>query len=271
MLSIRNDKLNYCIGYINVSGVPYFKGKDITTILGYKNTRDAIIKHVDTDDKEQLKNLGSRESRLLTGNEKKTIMINESGLYSLILSSKLPTAKAFKRWVTSEVLPSIRKSGYYSTGHKYYNNLTFHIESERDLQSKVVQFIKKRYPTSIFTASLGELQDTPSKRISSFEMGYLKGSPDLIVHNLHKIYSGLVIEFKTPKGKGKVSAEQLKMLEMYEHNGFKTLLSNDYDLIVETILNYFQDVRLRCNHCSGKFRTWNSLNNHIKHFHKMST
>ena len=85
---------------------PWFAGKDVAAALGYSNTKDALARHVDTDDK--------RGSRITTpsGTQEMTI-INESGLYSLILSSKLPTAKKFKRWVTSEVLPAIRKTGGY--------------------------------------------------------------------------------------------------------------------------------------------------------------
>ncbi|MDO4721413.1 MAG: BRO family protein [Peptostreptococcaceae bacterium] len=91
-----------------VNGEPYFVGKDIAERLGYTDTNQAIRKHVDEDDKLTRRFDGSGQNREMT-------IINESGLYSLILSSKLPTAKAFKRWVTSEVLPSIRKTGSYKT------------------------------------------------------------------------------------------------------------------------------------------------------------
>ena len=91
---------------MEINGEPYFVGKDVAEILGYANTSKALIDHVDDEAKlnnETLSSLGQRGGWL----------INESGLYSLILSSKLPTAKKFKRWVTSEVIPSIRKNGYY--------------------------------------------------------------------------------------------------------------------------------------------------------------
>lgn len=89
-------------------GEPYFVGKDVADILGYADTDQAIRKHVDEEDKLTRRFNGSGQNREMT-------IINESGLYSLILSSKLPAAKKFKRWVTSEVLPSIRKTGSYST------------------------------------------------------------------------------------------------------------------------------------------------------------
>ncbi|WP_337520801.1 Bro-N domain-containing protein [Mitsuokella jalaludinii] len=94
-----------------VDGEPWFVGKDIALALGYINTKDALSRHVDADDK------GGARITTPSGEQEMTI-INESGLYSLVLSSKLPTAKKFKRWVTSEVLPTIRKTGGYSMKQK---------------------------------------------------------------------------------------------------------------------------------------------------------
>ena len=91
-------------------GQPFFIGKDVATALGYNNTRDALRKHVDDEDK------GTVAIRD-TAYETRAIVINESGLYSLVLASKLPQAKVFKRWVTSEVLPQIRKTGGYIPTH----------------------------------------------------------------------------------------------------------------------------------------------------------
>ena len=91
-----------------INDEPYFVGKDVAQTLGYKNTRKALIDHVDEEDK------GVTNRDTLGGKQDLTI-INESGLYSLILKSKLPSAKKFKRWVTSEVLPTIRKHGMYAT------------------------------------------------------------------------------------------------------------------------------------------------------------
>lgn len=94
---------------IIVNEEPYFVGKDVAEVLGYQKPRNALTTHVDGDDKKDAPIQGD-----LGGTQTMTI-INESGLYSLILKSKLPTAKKFKRWVTSEVLPSIRKNGMYAT------------------------------------------------------------------------------------------------------------------------------------------------------------
>lgn len=95
-----------------IDGEPYFVGKDIAEILGYAKSRNAIKNHVDDEDKKDAPIQGD-----LGGTQTMTV-INESGLYSLILSSKLPTAKKFKHWVTSEVLPAIRKHGGYLTDEK---------------------------------------------------------------------------------------------------------------------------------------------------------
>ena len=98
-----------------IDGIPYFVGKDVAEALGYKDTRHAIRDHVDPEDKRSVSNLD--EGRITPpsngGYGDTAILINESGVYSLIFGSKLPTAKQFKHWVTSEVLPSIRKTGMY--------------------------------------------------------------------------------------------------------------------------------------------------------------
>ena len=167
----------------------WFKAVAVATILRYKNTMKSIRDHVDPEDKRKLSELGPKskqnetfwlkkasESKAsktdpLKRNEGNTIYINESGLYSPILRSKLESARAFKRWVTKDVLPSIRKTGRYiydDMNHKYSDCLTFRIESETELRVKlVVSFLKKRHPHSIFTATLGENQDTSVKRVES--------------------------------------------------------------------------------------------------------
>lgn len=93
---------------VEIDGTPWLVGKDVAVALGYKNPRDAITRHVDAEDKGVVKHD-------TPSGEQEMLIINESGLYSLILSSKMPKAKAFKRWVTSEVLPAIRKNGAYES------------------------------------------------------------------------------------------------------------------------------------------------------------
>ncbi|HFL0892170.1 phage antirepressor [Enterococcus faecium] len=117
---------------ILVNDEPYFVGKDVAEILGYSKPRNAISTHVDEEDKQDAPIQGD-----LGGKQKMTI-INESGLYSLILKSKLPSAKKFKRWVTSEVLPQIRKHGMYATD-ELLNNPDLLIEVATKLKEERTQ------------------------------------------------------------------------------------------------------------------------------------
>lgn len=102
---------------VEIDGTPWLVGKDVAVALGYKNPTKAIIAHVDDEDKrlEMLPQEAEAQNGTLPSGSTKTALINESGLYSLILSSKMPKAKAFKHWVTSEVLPAIHKTGAYES------------------------------------------------------------------------------------------------------------------------------------------------------------
>ena len=101
---------------VEIDGQPWLVGKDVAVALGYKNPGKAIIAHVDEEDKRlEMLPQGADSQNGNVSPSSKTALINESGLYSLILSSKMPKAKAFKRWVTSEVLPAIRKNGVYES------------------------------------------------------------------------------------------------------------------------------------------------------------
>lgn len=113
-IQIFNNKEFGEVRTVLIDSEPWFVGKDVAVILGYQNGSRDINRHVDEEDRHKV--------MLFDGNQdKETIIINESGLYSLILSSKMPDAKKFKRWVTSEVIPSVRKNGGYISGQE---NLT---------------------------------------------------------------------------------------------------------------------------------------------------
>ena len=135
-LQIFENKEFGKIRTVEINNEPYFVGKDVADILGYTNAPKAIRDHVDTEDK--------TVNESFTVNGTKGILINESGLYSLILSSKLPTAKKFKRWVTSEVLPSIRKHGLYATDELIANPdiaiAAFQALKEEREQRQLLQF-----------------------------------------------------------------------------------------------------------------------------------
>ena len=108
-LQIFNNEEFGNVRSLMIDNEPWFVGKDVAEALGYKNVRDSLARHIDSDDK--------RDGVVIhdsMGREQKPIIINESGLYSLILSSKLESAKKFKHWVTSEVLPTLRKTGSYA-------------------------------------------------------------------------------------------------------------------------------------------------------------
>lgn len=119
----KNDEFGQ-VRTTTINGEPWFVGKDVADILGYSNPRDAISKHVDDEDK------GVANCDTLGGRQTLSI-INESGLYALIIGSKLPTAKKFKRWVTSEVLPSIRKTGSYTVDPLQKQRLEIDLNNSR--------------------------------------------------------------------------------------------------------------------------------------------
>ena len=132
---------NQQVRTLKINGDPWFVGKDLTDILGYSNSRDALNRHVDPEDKDVAK------LDTLGGKQEQTI-INESGMYSLILSSKLPNAKKFKHWVTSKVLPAIRKNGSYQLPQtpearlKLAMEATIHLDERMTNVEKDVDFIK---------------------------------------------------------------------------------------------------------------------------------
>ena len=111
-LQLFNNPEFGAVRAVEVDGEPWFVGKDVAQALGYNDTDQALRKHVDDEDKLTRRFDGSGQGRSMT-------TINESGLYSLVLSSKLPGAKKFKRWVTAEVLPTIRKTGGYQLPKDY--------------------------------------------------------------------------------------------------------------------------------------------------------
>jgi prophage antirepressor-like protein len=197
--------------------------------------------------------------------------LKEAGLYYFLMRSNKENAKPFQEWVCNDVLPSIRKTGSYEMKSSIRNNEAFKMESEFDLQKKVVHLLEDRYPDCVFIATLGENQNTVSKRIKSSQMGYVGGAPDLVINQPNKRFAGFAIEFKTPTGKGILSHKQSKFLKRYSRMcNYKTLVSNKYDDIFEQIMIYFQSVRIKCEFCNRKFKTSATLSNHERLFHKHS-
>ena len=249
----------------------YFKAVEIATFLQYKNTRKAIRDHVWGINKFTLDEIHRNVSFPHLNQPKQTIFLNEFGLYQLIFSSNMEYAQRFQQWVFT-VIQSIRKTGRYKLNDNNIvkANLTFNLQNEYDLHTQVINFIKVKYPDILMTVANGELQnDTHEKRQKSFLTGYISGTYDLIIMNAHIRYSGFCIEFKSPTGLGVISDAQKIMEQKYQQNNFKTLISNDYNQILYEIIMYMLESRVICIHCKRKFKTMNSLTNHITSFHRL--
>lgn len=139
---------------LEIKNEPYFVGKDVADILGYSNPQKAIRDHVDDEDK-------LTEQIVLSGQNRQMYIINESGLYSLILASRKKEAKAFKRWVTHEVLPSIRKHGAYMTDEVLKEALTspdFLIKLATELKEEREKRIALEIDNNIKAQQIGELK-----------------------------------------------------------------------------------------------------------------
>lgn len=177
---------NHEVRSLLINSEPWFVGKDVADVLGYKNTKDALAKHVDDEDK-----LGSQIAT--SGQNRNMTIINESGLYSLVLSSKLPSAKKFKRWVTSEVLPALRKTGQYQvkelSGQELMAKALIEAQSVLAAKDKQIQEMKPKVVfadavatshTSILVGELAKILkqngiDMGQKRLFAWlrEKGYL--------------------------------------------------------------------------------------------------
>ncbi len=156
-LQIFNSPEFGAIRTIEKDGEPWFVGKDVATILGYAKPLNALATHIDEDD--SLKQ-GLTDNM---GRMQETIFINESGLYSLVLSSKLPNAKKFKRWVTSEIIPSIRKHGAYMTPETLEKvllspdtlmQLAQNLKDEQEKRKALEAQIESQKPAVLFTGAV---------------------------------------------------------------------------------------------------------------------
>lgn len=197
-----NEELDMKVRVVEINGEPWLVGKDVAEVLGYSNTSDALKKHVDIEDK------GVAKCDTLGGSQE-MIVINESGLYSLVLRSKLPGAKKFRRWVTSEVLPSIRKHGMYATddllndpdlmieaANKIKEEREGRLKAEsqvKELTDKVVKLsidvnnLEKRTVKGTTLTDISCCTDTPRRLIEDycFSMGwYSKKNNEVIIHDI---------------------------------------------------------------------------------------
>ena len=247
----------------------FFIGKGVAKILGYKDSVNALKRHVSEENKmirfiqvncrggktppQQNDNRGGKTPPQQNDNRGKYYtIINEPGFYELVFASKLELAKKFRQWVFTIVLPSIRKFGQYKMFDSPWNKMIM-ISNEKELHYKVVKLIRKYYPDAILVAAMGENQDTEKKRLDSFKKGYQRGTPDLMILDYHIDYKGLCIEFKSPTNNFVISESQLKMKEKYKKNNYAFLLSNDFDSICRKIHKYMEGVRIPREYCVKAF------------------
>ena len=163
---------------LNIDGEPWFVGKDVADILKYKNTKDAISTHVDEEDKRIIQRSENTTFEIPT---RGLTIINESGLYSLILSSHLPNAKKFKHWITSEVIPSIRKTGGYiekdSAMYNYIKSLEQSISVLQSFNSSLANQMEE------LKAKVSEIVPVLNrKKINIWKYKFIKPNIDMLVH-----------------------------------------------------------------------------------------
>ena len=197
---------------VEVDGEPWLVGKDVAAALGYGDTDQALRKHVDSEDKLTRQFDGSGQSREM-------YIINESGLYSLILSSKLPGAKKFKRWVTGEVLPSIRKSGGYlaPAAAKALDDMTAAIqllsEQMEELSGQVGELLDREDGESVALAALPEVR-RPAPGIAARRrwMRAVNEKLDLLSSKLGRSHASILHQiYKIMEKRSQISLDEERM------------------------------------------------------------
>ena len=257
--------MNLSVRTLLCNGAAYFCGKDVASALGYTNPQKAIRDHVFEEDRSKLEDFRVNATFPHSKSEQgQSVYITEPGVYALVFGSKLESARTFKRWVCSEILPRLRKN------LQAQQSAPLCLRNESDLHYKVVDFIRRFFPHALLSAGLGELQDTSSKRMDAWKKGYQSGTPDILIHNYHARYNGFAIELKNPRGTGRHSEKQFDCLAQFQTAKFQTLVSDDYDRIILEIVNYFANVRLCCPHCKKRFKTQETLENHLRCFHRLA-
>lgn len=195
------------IRIVEIDGEPWMVGKDVALALGYANPSKAVINHVDDEDKRFEM---SRVSDSQNGNLVKTALINESGLYSLVLSSKLPGAKKFRRWVTADVLPSIRKTGGYHLPKDYPSALRaladaeekrMALAAENEMQRQIIADFQpiKQYVDTILS-STGTM--TITQIAADYDMSAKELNKILYKAGIQRKVNGQWILYKQYMGKG---------------------------------------------------------------------
>ena len=215
---------------VKINEEPWFVGKDLTNILGYTNGPKAIKDHVDEEDK-------LSERIVMSGQHRQVFLVNESGLYSLILSSKMPNAKKFKRWVTHEVLPAIRKHGAYMTDEKIEEVLT-----DPDTIIKLATQLKDERQQRLIEQQLrrdAESQVREMKPKALFADAVTSSKSTVLISDLAKMIkqNGVHYLYVTVNG-------TTKKLNMGPNNLFKWMRENHY--LIEKALIIIPQHKDRC-------------------------
>lgn len=217
------DFENKKVRTVEIDDIPYFVGKDVAAILGYIKTADAIRKHIDDEDK----GVFTLET---PGGKQRVTIINESGLYSLILSSKLPNAKKFKQWVTSEVLPTIRKTGSYQLPQTPEGQIRLLLESSVHTDERLtnveedIDLLKNK--SEIDSTQRFQLQKARNKR--AIEVCGDKDS-NFYKTRSRKVFMELAHDFK----------------EYFEIPRYDALRKEDFDKAIEFINGWYPSVLLK--------------------------
>lgn len=185
---------------VTINGEPCFVGNDVSTILGYSNYRNAVVNHVDDEDKQ-------RTQIEYAGQKREVTVINESGLYSLILGSKLPQAKEFKHWVTSEVLPTIRKHGAYMTDQKAFE-VTHNAQGLANLLQQAADQLKQK-----------DIQIEEMKPKALFADAVSTAKTNILIGEMAKILKANGVDYITVAGQ-KVTMGQNHFFQWLRENGY---------------------------------------------------
>jgi prophage antirepressor-like protein len=237
---------------MKVGGQNWFASKEVGDALGYIDTPDALKKHVDPEYVSTFAELckdaptavlsrpGDSPGRTRTHlqgmvehNRDKEKWMTEPGLYELVISSKKPEAKRFRRFVFEEVLPTLRRQGTFTV-----RNNQMALFNETDLHESIVKFVRGHYPTVPIIAGLGELQTTEALRLASWAKGYTKGQPDLLLPVKSGRFSGLAIELKTPAYFREPAVTQQLFLDKLAAEGYDVLISSSYNELVVHLVRY---------------------------------
>ena len=214
---------NQQVRTLTVNEEPYFVGKDVATILGYKNGSRDINTHVDEEDK-------LKYQISTAGQMRDQILINESGLYSLILSSKLPNAKKFKRWVTSEVLPAIRKTGSYQLPQTPEELLSLTVQATNHL-TKRMNTVEEDIDFLMNKSEVDEKQRFKLQKARNKRAIEVCGGKDSIFYKSksRKVFMALAHDFK----------------EFFEIPRYDALRKEDFDKAIEFIHGWYPSVLLK--------------------------